>query len=91
MKDQIVCLLSFMPCKFACDFYIHKLMTLLSHFSSSQLVCLTFCLLTLWVFKIMLYFFMYKISVLFSASLLYHQVTSEIRSFMNQGSDRYEF
>lgn len=39
----------------------------------------------------MLYFFIYKISVLFSASLMYNQVTIKRRFFVNQGSGRYEF
>lgn len=43
------------------------------------------------VFLIMLYFFMYKISVLFSASLMYNEVIVERRCFVNQGSGRYEF
>lgn len=40
---------------------------------------------------IMLYCFMYEISVLFAASLMYNQVIVKKRCFVNQGSGRYEF
>lgn len=42
-------------------------------------------------FLIMLCFFMCKIYVLFSASLMYNEVIVERRCFVNQGSGRYEF